>query len=246
MTEERLKRLCQNCGNNTIFEVYGKYSESEELATNIYHITVWSMLRCMTCSKPMLEQITKVVQEKRRLDRDTDEYEEWEEILSEPETNILYPATNLASIPQPSHDMPEEVANDYNEARAIFGNSPRSSAALLRLALQKLCKFLGEPGANLNADIGTLVEKRGLSREIQQALDIIRVIGNNAVHPGEIDLHEEKETVLKLFEIINFIVNQMITQPQGIARIYNKLPEGSKEQIEQRFQKNSKRTDNYR
>jgi len=178
--------------------------------------------------------VSKVIQEKAIGS------EEWEEILVEPETSILYPTTNLASIPLSSPDMPEEVTNDYNEARAIFGNSPRSSAALLRLAIQKLCKNLGEPGENLNDDIGALVAK-GLSIQIQQALDIIRVIGNNAVHPGEIDLHEEKETVLKLFEIINFIVNQMITQPQEIARIYNKLPEGPKKAIEQRSQKNSKR-----
>lgn len=238
MAEERFIRLCQNCGNNTIFEVHGTYLKKELLATDIYHITEWRIIECMTCSLPMLEQTTKVIREKKR--GSEDEYEEWEEIVEKPETSILYPITNLASIPLPSPDMPEEVTNDYNEARAIFGNSPRSSAALLRLALQKLCKHLGEPGENLNDDIGALVAK-GLSRQIQQALDIIRVIGNNAVHPGEIDLHEEKETVLKLFEIINFIVNQMITQPQEIARIYNKLPEGPKKAIEQRSQKNSKR-----
>jgi hypothetical protein len=239
MAEERFKRLCQNCGNNTIFEVHGTYSDKELLATDIYHITEWRMMECMTCSLPMLEQTTKVIQEKRRGGYEED-YEEWEEILEEPKTSIFYPTTNLASIPLPLPDMPEEVTNDYNEARAIFGNSPRSSAALLRLALQKLCKHLGEPGKSLDDDIGALVAK-GLSIQIQQALDIIRVIGNNAVHPGVIDLHEEKETVFKLFEIINFIVNQMITQPQEIARIYNKLPEGPKKAIEQRSQKNSKR-----
>lgn len=199
-------------------------------------------MECMSCSLPMLERTTKVIQEKREGYEET--YEEWEEVLIEPEISILYPTTNLASIPLPSSDMPEEVIKDYNEARAIFGSSPRSSAALLRLALQKLCKYLGEPGKKLDDDIGALVAKKGLSREIQQALDIIRVTGNLAVHPGEIDLHEKKEAVLKLFEIINFIVNQIITIPQEIARIYNKLPEGPKEAIEQRSQKNSKRLDN--
>ena len=239
MAEERFKRLCQNCGNNTIFEVHGTYLDKELLATDIYHITEWRMIECMTCSLPMLEQTTKVIEEKRRGGND-EEPEVWETIIEEPETSILYPTTNLASIPLPSPDMPEEVTNDYNEARAIFGISPRSSAALLRLALQKLCKHLGEPGEDLNSDIGALVAK-GLPVQIQQSLDVIRVIGNNAVHPGVIDLRDEKELVLKLFRIINFIINQMITQPQEIARIYNKLPEGPKKAIEQRSQKNSKR-----
>ena len=238
MSEERIKRQCQHCGNHTVFEVHGTYLDKEELAKDIYHITEWRMIGCMTCSKPMLEQTTKVIQEKRF--STPDEYEEWEETVEEPETSILYPTTNMAVIPLPLPDMPEDVADDYNEARAICGSSPRSSAALLRLALQKLCKHLGEPGKDLNTDIGALVAK-GLPTQIQQALDVIRVIGNNAVHPGEIDIREEKELVLKLFEIINFIVNQMITQPQEIAKIYNDLPEGSKKAIEQRSQENSKR-----
>ena len=240
MAEERFKRLCQDCGNTAIFVVHGTYLHKEEVATDIYYITERRMMECMTCSLPTLEQTTKLIQEKRKGGYEEVSYQEWEEILEEPKTIILYPTTNLAGIPLPSPDMPEEVTTDYKEARAIFGNSPRSSAALLRLALQKLCIHLGEPGKKLDDDIGSLVAK-GLSTQIQQALDIIRVIGNNAVHPGEIDLHEEKETVLKLFEIINFIVNQMITQPQEIARIYNKLPEGPKKAIEQRSQKNSKR-----
>jgi hypothetical protein len=238
MAEELFKRQCQHCGNNTVFEVHGTYLNKEFIATDVYYITEWRMIECMTCSLPMLEQTTKVVERKSIHDEEISE--EWEEILEKPETSILYPTTNLASIPLPSPDMPEEVTNDYNEARAIFGNSPRSSAALLRLALQKLCIHLGEPGKKLDDDIGALVAK-GLPTRIQQALDIIRVSGNKAVHPGVIDLHEEKESVFELFAIINFIVNHLITQPQKIARIYNKLPEGPKKGIEQRSQKNSKR-----
>ena len=82
---------------------------------------------------------------------------------------------NLSAIPIPAVDMHEEVIGDYNEARAIFGSSPRSSAALLRLSLEKLLTNLGEPGKSLNQNIVALVEK-GLPTTIQQALDIVRVI----------------------------------------------------------------------
>jgi hypothetical protein len=189
----------------------------------------------------MLEQVNKIVQTKSIHFNETEEFEAYEEVIEEPETIILYPITNMAVIPLPSTDMPKEVADDYNEARAIFGSSPRSSAALLRLALQKLCKHLGEPGKRLDDDSGALVAK-GLPIEIQQALDVIRVIGNNAVHPAEIDLRDKKEHVLKLFGIINFIINRMITQPQEIKLLYDDvLTEDQKEKIEERSQKNSKR-----
>ena len=132
--------------------------------------------------------------------------------------------------------MPEDVAEDFNEARNIFGYSPRSSAALLRLAVQKLCIHLGQSGKNINNDIAALV-KNGLSPQIQKSLDIVRVIGNNAVYPGEIDIQENRETVLALFDIINFIVQEMITRPREINEIYQKLPENALKGIEARDKK---------
>ena len=95
---------------------------------------------------------------------------------------LVYPTSSIA--PQSSSDMPIDIANDFNEARSVLAFSPRSSAALLRLALEKLCTHLKLPGKNFNEQIGAMV-KEGLSPKVQKALDIVRVIGNNAVHPGE-------------------------------------------------------------
>lgn len=145
--------------------------------------------------------------------------------------NIIYP--DVSVLPNPVDDMPERVREIYNEAKEIFSKSPRASSALLRLGLQILCSELGGKGKDINADIKCLVEK-GLPDRVQKALDSIRVIGNNAVHPGTIDINDNPGVAETLFKIINMIVEKMITEPKQIDEIYDLLPEGAKRAIEKR------------
>lgn len=143
------------------------------------------------------------------------------------------------NIEAPNEDMPTDVLADYDEAKKIVNLSPRGACALLRLAVQKLCKHLGEKGNNINADIKSLVEK-GLPISMQQALDSVRVIGNNAVHPGQLNLKDDTETAYQLFGLLNIICESLITQPKKIKEIYEmKVPENNRQAIEKRDNKNS-------
>ena len=62
-----------------------------------------------------------------------------------------------SQIELPNENMPEDVKKIYIEARDVFDKSPRSSCALLRLGIQKLCDNLVEGDENLNDKIGSLV-----------------------------------------------------------------------------------------
>jgi Domain of unknown function (DUF4145) len=135
---------------------------------------------------------------------------------------MIFPSNN--NVPLPNIDLPQDIKDDYKEASDILAKSPRGASAILRLTIQKLCKHLGESGDNINADIANLV-KKGLPERIQKALDIVRVVGNNAVHPGHIEMKDNHDLAFALFGLINVIADSMISQPKKIEEMFNALPE---------------------
>jgi len=145
--------------------------------------------------------------------------------------NVVYPTTGEAPAANP--DMPASVRIDYDEASTILGMSPRGAAALIRLAIQKLCIELGQTGKNLNLDISNLVQS-GLDTRVQQSLDAVRVIGNNAVHPGQIDLNDNRGVAESLFKLTNLIVDKTISEPKLVQSVYDSLPESNLKQIRKR------------
>ena len=144
---------------------------------------------------------------------------------------MIYP--DASGVAPPNPDLRDDRQADYQEAASIVQKSPRGAAAILRLCIQKLCGELGEKGKKIDDDIAALV-KKGLPLTIQQSLDIVRVIGNNAVHPGQIDLKDDQDTAMKLFTLINLIARIMITQPKEIAALYSSLPQKSLDAIQRR------------
>lgn len=144
---------------------------------------------------------------------------------------LMYPV--VGNVPSANIDMPDDIKRDYDEAGAILNQSPRGAAALIRLAIQKLCKELGQPGENINEDIKALVAA-GLDARVQQSLDAVRVIGNSAVHPGKIDIRDDRATAEALFKLLNLIVDKTISEPKHVQEIYESLPGNLLEAISRR------------
>lgn len=147
------------------------------------------------------------------------------------EDRMIYP---LQKQGEPPHgDMPGDVLVIYNEARDVAPISRKSAAGLLRLALQMLVDEL-EPGrGTIDNKIGALVQK-GLDPQVQKMMDVLRVVGNESVHPGQIDLEADGDFVPALFNVLNIIVEQVIARPKHIDELYAMLPEGKRDAIDRR------------
>jgi len=144
---------------------------------------------------------------------------------------LVWPETVF--IVAPNEDMPENVKSVFLEASQVFKHSPRASAALLRLAIEELCNEINGTRDTIFNGIGKLV-KNGLDPRIQKSLDIVRVTGNEAVHPGQLNFNDTPEDAERLFKLVNLIVENLITFPKELDEVYNGIPASKREAIEQR------------
>lgn len=76
--------------------------------------------------------------------------------------------------------------------------------------------------------------KKGLNPLVQQSLDVVRVVGNEAVHPGVIDLRDDRASAERLFDLVNIVAEQMITHPKSVQEMYAKLPPAKLDAIQRR------------
>lgn len=135
----------------------------------------------------------------------------------------------------PEENMPENIKEIYEEASLVLGDSPRASCALLRLALQELMKYLKENiqiynglnNRNINEDIKEIINIGNFYQDqkemLEEAMNSVRLIGNKASHPSELDINDNPEIANTLFEMINFIVGEIITKPKEREERLNKL-----------------------
>ena len=141
-------------------------------------------------------------------------------------------------VESPLDEMPNDIKELYKEASSIVELSPKGSCAILRLALQKLCNRLAgqDEKKKIDGAIKILVE-RGLPETLQKAMDIVRIVGDEAVHPGEINIDDNKEMAIALFRLMNIIIEKIIVEPKEIDDFYNLMPENKLKGIENRDKK---------
>lgn len=149
---------------------------------------------------------------------------------------LVYPIAH-SIISDPNEDLPDEIKKIYEEARSVFHNSSRSSAALLRLAMELMLTNLGYTQNRLVDKINSLLVSEGANEEIVLAAEIIRLYGNSSTHTGFIDLNEDKEAAEELFMVINLIAEHQYTRPKKLKALMDKLPEGKRKQIEVKLER---------
>lgn len=130
-------------------------------------------------------------------------------------------------------DLPAYCRTDFSEACAVASSSPRAAAALLRACMEKLLIDLTQKETPAEAIQDLIV--RGIDPSVAQAMDIVRVTGNKALHGYQLAEDEiNAAPVDTLIDLLNYIVEDRITKPAQMASLFAKLPDKDKLAIEKR------------
>lgn len=135
----------------------------------------------------------------------------------------LHPANPSFGVDANS-DMPSDVLDLYNEAQAVAPISPRSAAALLRVALETL---LQGPAFNLTGKLHKMIgelQNRADLQDFWQEVDVVRVVGNEAAHEATFRPTDGESVVHELQAIVNELVQVEITRPRLRTERINRIP----------------------
>jgi hypothetical protein len=135
-------------------------------------------------------------------------------------------------IPPPHPKLPKPTTSLYQEAREVAAASPRSAAALLRVALEALLAELHPSRKQLAERIDEL-HAQGLPTPHTQAMDVLRLIGNEAAHAGTLHDADNPETVRELFHYLNYLAESSETV-RRIAVSFQALPAHKRTEIVRR------------
>ncbi|WP_433584578.1 DUF4145 domain-containing protein [Microbacterium hydrocarbonoxydans] len=154
----------------------------------------------------------------------------------------VYPITSIAPAPHPRMDT--DVKTLFEEAGRVLPLSRRAGAALVRAALEKQVRILdldAPKGARLDDHIARLSTR--VSKPLGELLDVIRHVGNAALHGSENDdlvimyLSDDvaaDEIAELLFDAINDLVDELVARPEKTSALWSKLPDGVRATIERK------------
>lgn len=164
-----------------------------------------TMLTCPACAKP-----TAYVSYQKN----------YRNTMYQGETLMAFP--RLAAKPPAPPEVPESIAQDFNEAAAVLPISAQASAALSRRCLQHV---LSERSVSTSSNLSTAIDDALASRlpsQLAENLDAIRNIGNfaahaqKAEHSGEVVPVEPEKAEWNL-EVLELLFDFYYVQPAVAA-----------------------------
>lgn len=199
---------CRHCGNKTKLDIVGKYTEYGDPEFDYRWEKNWLMLKCCACGKISLGSIYSG--EDTLISYDNGEYE-YENIYTTHFPIETYTGTNV----------PEKVNDAFSSALKVHYVDNVICLIALRRTLEIICKDKGAKGKTLEKKILDLTQKCVFPQVINEASDILRILGNEAAH-GD-DVNYDERIVQEMINFTQIVIEYVYVIPFRINNIKSKL-----------------------
>ncbi len=199
---------CRHCGNKTKLDIVAKYNErySDDFCCSID----WLILKCCACNEILFAKIyagedTQYVSEDGSI--------EWEENF-----DTLYPVITYQNT-----NVPKKVNNAFLSAIKAQHIDDVICLIALRRTLEIICKDKNAKGRTLKDKILDLTNNGTFPVIINEASDILRILGNEAAH-GD-DFEYDWSIVKEMVNFTQIIIEYVYVIPYRIEQIKDTIDE---------------------
>ncbi len=199
---------CRYCGNKTKMDIVGHYIEHNNGYDDISYNIDWLMLKCSACNQITLSQIYE--------GQDTQYMTEFGEIDYDEIYTTKFPVETYQAI-----NVPKNVNNAFSSALKAQHVDDVICLIALRRTLEIICKYKEAEGKNLEKKILDLTNKCIFPKIINEASDILRILGNEAAH-GD-DIKYDWAVIKEMINFTQIIIEYVYIIPYRIEKIKTKL-----------------------
>ena len=187
--------LCGHCGNQTAFEVKGAYSRSASYYNTSskkwrYYDEPYSLLRCRTCSHPMLVKYLG------------DEFDE----------EVLYPVSKTGLT-----NVPTQIEKEYKATLQVRHISSNACAVLARRTLEAIFSHENAAGRTLSDKVNDLIKSERIPPLLADVAHLGRQIGNLGAHFDKEEVTEADVTAM--IDFLETILEYLYVLPAKVATV---------------------------
>ena len=212
MNKENEYRMeeCKHCGNKTKLDIVARHMDIYR--GNFDCDVEWLILKCCSCGGISFMKVYS--------GEDTQDYDEDGNIYWAEELSTLYPMTTYKNT-----NVPKKVNNAFIIATKAQHLDGVLCLIALRRTLEIICKDQKAKGRNLKEKIKDLTKKCIFPAIINDASDVLRILGNGAAH-GD-DFEYDSSIVSEMINFTQIIIEYVYVIPYKIQQIKDTIDEQS-------------------
>lgn len=128
--------------------------------------------------------------------------------------NLVFPVVKRFS-----DGVPEAIRRSYTEAKKVQKISPSAFAAMIRRALEYVCRDQNAKGRNLRDQIFDLAKKGVIPSTLTKMALMIKTLGNIGAHASDVEIQPDHAETELMDDFFAAVIEYVYIAPEKIVKL---------------------------